>query len=130
MSDTIERSGKIIKADIRPDTFFIKGDGKKLYRALQNLIDNALKYSMEGTRIYINSGVIEDKLVFIIKNIAAYEMAFSGEDIVERFVRGDEARTSEGNGLGLSIAKSFVEVSGGKMKAEVDGDVFKVTVQF
>lgn len=130
MSDIIERSGKIIKADIRPDTFFIKGDGKKLYRALQNLIDNALKYSMEGTRIYINSGVMEDKLIFVIKNIAAYEMAFSGEDIVERFVRGDEARTSEGNGLGLSIAKSFIEVSGGKMKAEVDGDVFKVTVQF
>ncbi len=130
MSDTIERSGKIIKADIRPDTFFIKGDGKKLYRALQNLIDNALKYSMEGTRIYINSGVMEDNLIFVIKNIAAYEMAFSGDDIVERFVRGDEARTSEGNGLGLSIAKSFIEVSGGKMKAEVDGDVFKVTVQF
>lgn len=109
MSDIIERSGKMVKADIKPDTFFIKGDGKKLYRALQNLIDNALKYSMEGTRIYINSGVTEDKLRLVIKNIAAYEMLFSGEDIVERFVRGDEARTSEGNGLGLSIAKSFIE---------------------
>lgn len=130
MGDVIERSGKTVKADIKPDTFFIKGDGKKLYRALQNLIDNALKYSMEGTRIYINSGVTEDKLRLVIKNIAAYEMSFSGEDIVERFVRGDEARTSEGNGLGLSIAKSFIEVSGGRMKAEVDGDVFKVTVEF
>jgi len=130
MSDTIERSGKTVRTDIRPDTFFIRGDGRKLYRALQNLIDNALKYSMEGTRIYIHSGVAEDKLKLVIKNIAAYEMSFSGEDIVERFVRGDEARTTEGNGLGLSIAKSFIEVSGGRMKAEVDGDVFKVTVEF
>lgn len=130
MSDNIERSGKIVKADIKPETFFIKGDGKKLYRALQNLIDNALKYSLEGTRIYINSGVRDDRLKLVIKNIASYEMEFSGEDIVERFVRGDEARTTEGNGLGLSIAKSFIEVSGGTMSVEVDGDVFKVTVEF
>lgn len=130
MGDTIERSGKMIKADIKPETFFIKGDGKKLYRALQNLIDNALKYSLEGTRIYINSGVNDNKLKLVIKNIAAYEMNFSGEDIVERFVRGDESRTTEGNGLGLSIAKSFIEVSGGTMSVEVDGDVFKVTVEF
>ena len=72
MSYIIERSGKTVKADIKPDTFFIKSDGKKLYRALQNLIDNALKYSLEGTRIYINSSVAEDKLTLVIKNIAAY----------------------------------------------------------
>ncbi len=130
MDDVIARSGKIIKADIQPDTYFIKGDGRKLYRALQNLIDNALKYSMEGTRIYLNSGVEQEKLRLVIKNIASYEMDFSGEDIVERFVRGDESRTTEGNGLGLSIAKSFIEVSGGSMTVEVDGDVFKVVVEF
>ena len=130
MDDVIARSGKIIKADIQLDTYFIKGDGRKLYRALQNLIDNALKYSMEGTRIYLNSGVEQEKLRLVIKNIASYEMDFSGEDIVERFVRGDESRTTEGNGLGLSIAKSFIEVSGGSMTVEVDGDVFKVVVEF
>lgn len=130
MSDNIERSGKVLKADINPETFFIKGDGKKLYRALQNLIENALKYSMEGTRVYITSRVYEEKLKVVIKNIASYEMGFSGEDIVERFVRGDESRTTEGSGLGLSIAKSFIEVSGGSMEVEVDGDVFKVTVEF
>lgn len=109
MNDTIVRSGKIVKTDIKPDTFFIRGDGKKLYRALQNLIDNALKYSMEGTRIYISSGVSDEKLKMVIKNIASYEMEFTGADIVERFVRGDESRTTEGSGLGLSIAKSFIE---------------------
>lgn len=130
MNDTIVRSGKIVKTDIKPDTFFIRGDGKKLYRALQNLIDNALKYSMEGTRIYISSGVSDEKLKMVIKNIASYEMEFTGADIVERFVRGDESRTTEGSGLGLSIAKSFIEVSGGSMNVEVDGDVFCVTVEF
>lgn len=130
MNDAIEKSGKVVRADIQPDTFFIKGDGKKLYRALQNLIDNALKYSMNGTRIYITSGVAEEKLKLVIKNIASYEMDFSGEDIVERFARGDESRTTEGNGLGLSIAKSFIEVSGGSMRVDVDGDVFRVTVEF
>lgn len=130
MNDVIEQSGKIIRADITPDTFFIKGDGRKLYRALQNLIDNALKYSMDGTRIYIRSRVENDRLKLVIKNIAAYEMDFSGKDIVERFVRGDESRTTEGNGLGLSIAKSFIEVSGGAMNVDIDGDVFQVTVEF
>jgi signal transduction histidine kinase len=130
MEDSIVRSGRMIKADIQPDTFFIRGDGKKLYRALQNLLDNALKYSMEGTRIYIRSQVVEDKLQLEIKNIAAYEMDFTGEEIVERFVRGDESRTTEGNGLGLSIAKSFIEVSGGNMQVVVDGDVFKVFITF
>lgn len=130
MNDVIERSGKILKTDIQPDTFFIKGDGKKLYRALQNLIDNALKYSMNNTRIFVSSEVKDGKLYLTMKNIASYEMEFSGEDIVERFVRGDESRTTEGNGLGLSIAKSFIEVSGGSMNIEVDGDVFIVTVVF
>lgn len=129
MEDAIGRSGRVIKQNIRPETFSVRGDGKKLYRALQNLIGNALKYSMEGTRIYIQSEVREKRLHITMKNISACEMEFTGEEIVERFVRGDESRTTEGSGLGLAIAKSFIEASGGTMKVEVDGDVFKVEVE-
>lgn len=109
---------------------YIYADGEKLYRVLQNLVDNALKYSLKGTRIYIEEKVI-DKTVFVtVKNTANYEMDFQGEDVTERFFCGDKSRNTEGHGLGLSIAQGFVVVCGGKFDVVIDGDQFKVTITF
>jgi len=130
MSDKIEKYGREIRTDIQEDTAPIYAEGKKLYRVYQNLIDNALKYSLEGTRIYLKLYKKQNEVITEIKNISAYEMKFTPEEITERFTRGDESRTSEGNGLGLSIAKSFTEACGGKFQIKIDGDVFIAEVKF
>lgn len=130
MEDNIKDSKMQIKISLPEDPLIIKADGKKLYRVVQNLIDNALKYSLEGTRIYIYLGEKENIASLTVKNTASYEMKFSKEEITQRFYRGEEARTGEGSGLGLSIAESFTSVSGGSFHVEVDGDQFKVTISF
>ncbi|MGN0597791.1 MAG: sensor histidine kinase [Ruminiclostridium sp.] len=108
----------------------VLGDGKKLYRIIQNLLDNALKYSLKGTRIYYTLEKCEDKAVVSIVNTSSYEMDFTAEEIMERFVRGDKARTSEGSGLGLAIAKGFANTCGGDLRIEIEGDMFKAIVEF
>ncbi len=124
LADKIEASGRQLKCDIQAETAPIYADGKKMYRVFQNVIDNALKYSMEGTRVYLTLKREMGRCEIVVKNIASYEMTFSPDEITERFTRGDESRSTEGNGLGLSIAKSFTEACGGEFKVEIDGDVF------
>lgn len=103
-------------------------DGKQISRAIENLISNALKYSLENTRVYIDIDRRGNEILVAFKNIASYEMNFNVEEIFERFKRGDESRNSEieGSGLGLAISKSIVELHGGKMHVEKEGDLFKV----
>lgn len=106
-------------------------DGKKMARVFENLISNALKYSLDNTRIYIDITEREENGVRIcFKNISAYEMSFDVSEIFDRFKRGDSSRNSkvEGSGLGLAIARGIVELHGGKMYIEKDGDVFKVFI--
>ena len=128
MSDRIAQSGMEVRTDIKAQTAPIMAEGKKLYRVLQNLIDNALKYSMAGTRIYVALANDEKSTCISVKNISAEEMDFTPEEITERFTRGDKSRTTEGNGLGLSIAKSFTEACGGKFGIVIDGDMFTANV--
>ncbi|MDE6775785.1 MAG: HAMP domain-containing histidine kinase [Ruminococcus sp.] len=128
--DRIKLSGKELRKDIQIKTALITADGKRMYRVLQNLIDNALKYSLDGTRIYLTVTGEKGDCVISLKNIASYEMTFSPDEITERFTRGDESRTTDGNGLGLSIAKSFTEASGGQFRVSVDGDLFKAEIRF
>ena len=130
MDDQIQKSGLVIKKNFCKEDAYFLGDGKRMYRVYQNLIENALKYSLTGTRIYIDLLVEGARVTTVIKNIAGYEMNFIDGDITERFVRGDKERSSEGNGLGLSIAKSFTEMCYGNLDIDVDGDLFKVTVSF
>ena len=129
MEDKISAHGKEIRTDIQAKDAPIKADGKKLYRVLQNLIDNALKYSLEGTRIWLTLRKESGYAVLTVRNTASYEMKFSADEITERFVRGDEARTSEGSGLGLSIARSFTEACGGEFRVSIEGDVFSAEVK-
>jgi len=106
----------------------IYADGKKTFRVFQNLISNILKYSLSGTRVYID---VEEKDEFIsitFKNISEYPLNFTEEEILERFKRGDTSRTTEGSGLGLAIAKNLVELQGGIFEIKLDGDLFKVSI--
>ena len=96
--------------------------------AFDNLISNAVKYSMKGTRVYITQAIDERGLVTEFKNISASPMNFSEEEITERFVRGDKSRSGEGSGLGLAIAKSYIELMGGRLEIKTDGDLFKASV--
>lgn len=106
------------------------GDGGKLSRVLGNLIQNASKYSMDGTRIFLSAFPEEDQVIIECKNTSAYPLDFSPEEILGRFVRGDSARSTEGNGLGLPIAKSYTELCGGTFQLTLDGDLFKVRLSF
>ncbi len=106
----------------------IETDAKKLSRVYENLIINAARYSMRGTRLYIDMFKKDGCIVTEVKNIAGYKMDFAGDEITERFVRGDESRSDGGNGLGLAIAKSYTELLGGRFFVTTDGDLFKASI--
>lgn len=112
------------------DDMFMELDGKLISRALENIIINALKYSLDNTRVYIEIEKYDERVEIIVKNIANYEMDFDEEEIFERFARADKSRNSsvEGSGLGLAITKSIVELHGGKTKIEREGDMFKIYI--
>ncbi|MPM66778.1 Adaptive-response sensory-kinase SasA [bioreactor metagenome] len=130
LSDRMEKSGFMIKKNLPDGGAPIYGDGKKLYRVFLNLFDNALKYSMPGTRIFVAVHQDENKFTVRIQNTASYEMDFDESEIRERFVRGDKSRSTEGSGLGLSIAESFTKLCGGDFEIKTDGDQFTVILTF
>ena len=112
------------------ETVTINADGKHLWRILHNLLSNACKYAMPGTRLYLDLLALEGKAVLTIKNISREELNMDAETLMERFVRGDASRNTEGNGLGLNIALSLAQLQSGNMDILVDGDLFKVTLSF
>ena len=107
----------------------IMADGQRLYRVFQNLLQNALQYSLDGSRIYVNLKTDGSVAVASVKNTSASEIP-ADVNFTERFTRGDSSRTDGGSGLGLSIAKSFTEACGGRMTVETIADLFVVTVEF
>lgn len=112
------------------ESLLIKADGRYLWRVLENLYNNASKYAMERSRIYVDMKKEEDMAVFTMKNISENPLNIQADELTERFVRGDVARTTEGSGLGISIAKSLTELQGGTFKLYIDGDLFKAEVAF
>ncbi len=130
MDERIEESSLTFKLNIGAEPLLIEADGEKLYRVFQNLFVNALQYSLENSRVHIQLSQEDGYAVARVKNTSRMELDFDTTEIVERFVRADSSRTSEGSGLGLSIVQSFVEAGGGQFKVETDADMFTACVKF
>ena len=130
LSDKIEESSLKFKWNLPNEKVIIKLDSQKTFRVFENLLMNIVKYAMPNSRVFIDIINEEDKVSIVLKNMSANEMDFTAEEIVERFARGDRSRNTEGSGLGLAISKSFVELQGGSFKIEIDGDLFKVKIDF
>ena len=102
-----------------------------MYRVIDNLFGNISKYALEGSRVYIETEIIDGgKIKTILKNISKDKLNISEEELMQRFVRGDKSRTTEGSGLGLAIARSLTELQKGNLDCKIDGDLFKVEITF
>ena len=146
MADRIAESGREFVVMLTKEPTDFMADSSYMYRICQNLMENALKYSQENTRIFLKSSVIpipEDgnlkeesgqearqKVRFEITNTSSYQMNFTRDQIVERFARGDESRTTEGNGLGLAIVNTYTAALGGTFDVAIDCDQFKASIEF
>lgn len=108
----------------------IQADGRHMWRVFDNLLSNICKYAMAGTRVYLNLEQVRGMAVVTFRNISDSQLNISGDELMERFVRGDRSRNTEGSGLGLSIARSLVQLQKGQMNLTVDGDLFKVVLKF
>jgi signal transduction histidine kinase len=135
----IER-GIDLRISYPSEEIYLNLDGKKIWRAFENVLTNIIKYSKYGTRAYIsvekttdktaNDKTVNDKVAITFRNISEYEIKFDPEELFERFKRADESRSEEGSGLGLSIAEGIIKLHGGEMDIVVDGDLFKVIIIF
>ena len=108
----------------------IRADGRLVWRTLSNLLQNAVKYALPGTRLYVDVVRLEGNVVISMKNISREQLNITAEELMERFVRGDASRNTEGSGLGLNIAKSLMELQRGQLQLLVDGDLFKTSLSF
>lgn len=129
MDEIVKNSPVAVKTDLPKEAVMVRADGGRMYRVFQNLIGNALKYSLEGSRVYITLKKEGQLAIASVKNTSSMELD-GKKDFTERFTRGDESRTDGGSGLGLSIAKSFTEACGGTFDIETIADLFVVTVSF
>lgn len=127
-ADDFEKNNLNLIFEETAQKHIVFADGTKIYRVFENLLSNAQKYSAPGTRVYARLYSGRNFSCFEIKNISKEPLNISAEELTERFVRGDKARTEEGNGLGLSIAKELCRLNGGKLTLSIDGDLFKATV--
>ena len=108
----------------------ILADGRHIWRVLDNLMNNICKYSQENTRVYVSLEQVGNEAQVVFKNISKGALNIPSDQLLQRFVRGDSSRHTEGSGLGLSIAQSLTELMNGSMRLDIDGDLFKVTLRF
>ena len=131
-----EFGDKLAKANLTPvfrrpeEPVEMLADGRLVWRVLSNVLSNAVKYALSGTRLYVDLTTLEGKVLISLKNISREELNVAADELMERFVRGDASRNTEGSGLGLNIAKSLMELQKGQLQLLVDGDLFKVTLIF
>lgn len=135
-ADRMKASGLtlVVNAPSGENPNFIMADGRRMWRIFDNVMNNICKYSLSGTRVYLGLKYLKkdakEYALFSFKNTSRDALNLSAEELFERFTRGDKSRNTEGNGLGLSISKSLVELQGGNMEIDIDGDLFKVSVRF
>ncbi len=127
-ADTLQNCGLTVMLKAPAEGCMALCDGRHLWRVLGNCLSNVVKYAMPGTRVYVEVAKRGQKVEVSLKNISASMLNISAEELMERFVRGDSSRNTEGNGLGLNIAKSLMELQGGRLDLVVDGDLFKVVL--
>ena len=125
----LQESSLQLVTEVPVEPVYIMADGRRLWRVMDNLMNNVCKYAQSGTRVYLTLHTEGDQAVICVKNISRDALNIAPEELMERFVRGDASRGSEGSGLGLSIARSLTELQGGTMEIFVDGDLFKVTLR-
>ena len=126
--DRLEAKELSVVRTLPKHAVWVMADGRHLWRVIDNLLGNCAKYALEGTRVYLNVQEYSDSAAFSIKNISRDELNVPPERLMERFVRGDESRTAEGSGLGLSIAQSLTDLQNGRFEISIDGDLFKAPV--
>ena len=117
-----------IVLNIPKEPVVVMADGRRVWRVIENLYNNVAKYALSGTRVYADLVVKDEKAIFSLKNISENQLNFDATELTERFIRGDVSRSTEGSGLGLSIAKNLTELQGGEFEIYLDGDLFRVTV--
>ena len=128
--DKFNKCGLEIILDVKKSEMNIMADSRYMYRIIENLFSNVSKYALENSRVYIDITNKDNKMFFEIKNISKNRLNISAEELMQRFVRGDKSRTTEGSGLGLSIAQNLTELQKGKFNLKLDGDLFKVELIF
>ncbi|MEL7648022.1 MAG: HAMP domain-containing sensor histidine kinase [Sedimentibacter sp.] len=129
LDEKINESGLIFKVTSSRDRIYAKADGRLLSRVMENLLSNIFKYALKDSRVYIDISETEKKVFVCFKNVSAFELNIPADELLLRFKRGDESRSSEGSGLGLAIAKSLMEIQNGILDISVDGDLFKAEVR-
>ncbi len=130
LEDKIESSKLDFIINTPDSPIFTNIDGKKIFRVFENLIINITKYSIPNTRVYIDIIIIDDNVLITMKNISNHMLNITSDKLLERFVRGDISRNTDGSGLGLSISKNLVELQNGTFDLDIDGDLFKIIIKF
>ena len=128
--ERLKEQGIDLVLDMGEEVGLILGDGNLLWRVFDNILNNVCKYAQTGTRVYLSAKEQGNQVVITFKNVSKYPLNISSDELMERFVRGDSSRNTEGSGLGLSIAKSLCEVQKGSFELEIDGDLFKTIITF
>ena len=126
--DRLRQAGLAAVTVLPEEPLTVLADGRLLWRVLDNLLNNACKYAQSGTRVYLEAKPQGEQAVLTIKNISRQQLNLSPDELMERFVRGDSSRNTEGSGLGLNIARSLVELQKGTLALSIDGDLFKATI--
>ena len=129
-AERFEERGLHVISNLPKESVVILADGRRIWRVLENIYNNVAKYAMEHTRVYVDMYADGGQVLFSIKNISESPLNIDADELTERFIRGDISRSTEGSGLGLSIAKNLMNLMGGTFQIYLDGDLFKVMIGF